>query len=50
MIPHHTELRRSLVYDRFGEPIVERVQVPNPPDIPIEARRCTRMLLELITS
>lgn len=35
MIPHHGELRHSVVYDRHGEPIVERVQVPNPPDTPV---------------
>jgi CBS domain-containing protein len=36
MIAHHKELRHTIVYDRSGEAIVERVQVPNPPDIPIE--------------
>ncbi|MGE0401216.1 MAG: HPP family protein [Kofleriaceae bacterium] len=33
MIGHHGELRRTLVYGRSGEAIVERVQVPNPPDV-----------------
>lgn len=33
MIAHHGELRHTIVYGRSGEAIVERVQVPNPPDV-----------------
>lgn len=36
MIAHHGELRHTIVYGRSGEAVVERVQVPNPPDVSAE--------------
>lgn len=39
MIAHHGELRRTIVYGRSGDAIVERVQVPCPPDIPDSTAR-----------
>lgn len=33
MTEHHGELRRVVVYSGTGDAIVERVHVPNPPDI-----------------
>src|SRR5690349_16982270 len=36
MVAHHGELRHTMVYGNTGDAIVERVQVPNPPDMQIE--------------
>lgn len=50
MIAHHGELRHTVVYGRSGDAMVERVQVPNPPDMPIASTPAQTRLRNIMSN